>query len=644
MVGLAGVVGDVDQDVSALTGELCFFGDEASTEHSDEVAFVTAVSHAANAEPQPVEVESTGELLWVWGEVYGYYDDAGTYTSKREGAADLTRAEYCARLYEEHGRTFIVGLNGSFVGVLYDQDSDSIQFFTDRLGSRPIHYTLVDDGLVFSTQIQAICSLLEGELSFDLDYVAEYFAFERSLGLKTPIDGVERGHPGAFTEIDLDDRSVSVDVQWRPVHEPLDQSFDYFVDRFVELFQSAVAERYDSAKETGVLLSGGSDSRLIMGALQDEGVTGYHINDWENREMEVARQVAAISGNEFVYLERDEDYHERSLEFNSQISNYISWYDQGHASGFADVLRNECDVLMNGHYADTLFKRSYLPYKGVPIPGLDVELPLYIEQPVETVGDLIEMYLGTKFHNRKASGSLPEYLQLNTNLKTILKDNITETEGFVDHHGVTYSSPRDAALFSECYPITNPATHLFFDVMKQMAPFRNPFFDVRLIELMTQLPIKYRLRKNVINASVEKIDVNLANLAHAGTNIDIKRSFALQYLAMCVNWAADQFTSDNKPKPYYTHGSWTNQSELIRHRDFVETTLNTHESMIDIVEWIDAKGAWNAYDRHINGDDKFADLYALVSFTSIPVTQSLLNSNSSDDNLNCSNHSEIVNQ
>lgn len=641
MVGMGGVVGDFTSDPSILSEELRFFGDEVPVEHEGEASFVTTVFHAVNEESQPVQIESTGELLWVWGEIYGSLDPSGGYSSRDTSEP---RTEYCARLYEERGPEFIRGLNGSFAGVLLDESSGTLRLFTDRLGSRPIHYAVVDEGIVFSTQIQAIPAFLDDRLSFDLEYVAEYFAFERALGRKTPIEGVERAHPGAMTRVDLDDGATEIDVVWRPVHDPLDRPFEYFVDRFVELFESAISERYDPAEETGVLLSGGSDSRLIVGTLPSEGVTGYHINDWKNREAEIAEQVAEVSGTPFVYLERDEEYHERSLEFNSDISNYISWFDHGHASGFADALREECDVLMTGHYSDTLFKRNYVPYKGVPVPGLNVEVPLYMERPVETVNELVELYLGTKFHNRKSSGSLPEYLEFDMDLRTILENNIVEADGVVNHHGVTYSSPRDAALFSESYPVTNTAGRLFFDVMLQVAPFRNPFLDVRLVELMTQLPIEYRLRKNVINASIEKVDPELAELAHPGTNISIKRSFALQYLAMCVNWVGDQFTGDRKPKPYYTHGSWTNHSELIRHRDFPKCTLDNHESMIDSVEWIDREGVWDAYDQHMAGEDRFADLYALVSFTSIPMTRVLLNSNPSGCCSDYPTHSEVVDQ
>lgn len=625
MVGISGVIGSFNQKRSYLADQLHYFGDEFSKEYKQDDLFIAIVTHTEDEREMPVQIESTGELLWIWGEVYGHYDNFGSYVAKSDEAPSLTKSEYCAVLYEKYGEEFISGLNGSFAGVIFDEATHSLRLFTDRLGSRPIYYTLAEEGIVFSTQIQALSAFLSDRLSFDKNFTAEYFAFERTLGRKTPIAGVECIHPGAITRIDLNNHSVTVDVKWRPTHEPTSQPFNHFVDEFVKVFKSAVDERYDSNKKTGVLLSGGSDSRLIMSALPDKNVTGYHINDWKNREAEVAEQIADVLGKPFVFIERNEEYYRRALEFSARVSNYASWLQHGHASGFADVLRAESDVLITGHYSDTLFKSHYLPYRGISIPGTSLEIPMYTEETVETVADLVEMYLGTKFHNRKHDGTLPNYLQVDTDLRTILEKNIGMENGLVNHHGVTYASPYDAALFSEAYPLTNTAGRLFFDVMLQIAPYRNPFLDVRLIELMTKLPIEYRLRKNIINASISQTQPELADLPHPYRNIAIKHPFVLQYLAMYVNWVKNRLKSETKPQPYYnSQGSWPKWPELIRHQYLVKSALKEQIGVLEATEWIDMDVVWNEYERHMNGEDRFDQLYSAFSFASIPATQSLL--------------------
>lgn len=625
MVGIAGAIGSFTQNPSIFSDALSFFGDEVAERYTDSEIDVTTVFHPDDAESQPVLVTSTNELLWVWGDVYGYRDSGGDYLSKGEDAPSLSTAEYCAKLYERHGSKFIAGLNGSFVGLLFNEKSNLVQFFTDRLGSRPIHYYTVEDGVVFSTQIQPLCGFLEGRLTFDMEFVGEYFSFERSLGLKTPIDGVTRAHPGAITRVDIDNQLVDVDVRWRPVHNPLDESYDRFVDRFTNVFESAVIERYNPDTETGVLLSGGSDSRLLMAALPSDGITGYHINDWKNREARIAERIADVSGKSFTYLERDHEYYERAFEFSSTISNFTSWFQHGHAGGHVDRLRRDCDILMTGHYSDTLYKHNYLPYKGIKIPGTTIELPLYLERNVQSTDDLVSLYLGTKFHNRKHLRAPPDYLRIN-DLQTILENNINEIDGFVNHHGVLHQSPHDAGLFSECYPLTNSPGRLFFDVMLQTSSYRNPFLDVRLIELMTKLPTEYRLRKNIINSSIGKVQSELAEVPHPGTTIALTHPFILQYIALQVRWLKDQLGNDEKPKSYYRNGSWPAWDELIRQHEFLRTGLEELSPLMDKVHWIDMGRLWDHYAQHMKGEDHFDELSAMLSFISIPATQSILRS------------------
>lgn len=619
MVGIAGGFGETRRDLTPLTRELSHFGDEASSEYETDDAFVTTVGHCSDAVQQPVSVPSTDELMWFWGNVYGYLDEDGEYVSKETVAPELSDAEYCAHLYNELGSDFIAGANGSFTGTIYNRATGDVRLFTDRLGSRPMHYIVTGGTAFVSTQIQALCRLLGDELQFEPDYVTEYFSFERALGRKTPVDGIELAHPGAITDIDLSDSSTTIDVKWRPVHDPQDRSFEEFADLFAETFESAVTERYDAEESSGVLLSGGSDSRLILGALPDGGVTGYHINDWRNREAEMAERVADATGNKFEFLERDGEAYTRAVTFSSAVSNYSSWFQHGHASGFAGYLRDNVDCLMTGHYSDTLFKHNYLPYRGILIPGTTVEVPVYLQREVETVEELVSLYLGTKFHNRKHLRAPPSYLRT-SGLRGILERNITADGERVSHHGVRHESPADAALFSECYPLTNTAGRLFFDVMLQTAPFRDPFLDVRLVELMTRLPIRYRLRKNIINTAVANLNPTLAEIPHPKTNIALKRPFAAHYVALQVNWALDRVRENTKPVPYYTQGSWPNWDELLRHHDIAMPILEEGDDLLETIDWIDRDKLWEDYRSHMDGENRFDELSAAVSFLSAPGT------------------------
>ncbi|WP_312911153.1 hypothetical protein [Natronosalvus caseinilyticus] len=171
MVGLLGTVGRLSRETTEPEDVLEWRGDEATTSYTDGRVSVTAVSHPLEAEPQPAWTDGGNVAIWLWGPVWGFETPGGEYR-----LPDDTAAAYCSTLYEEFGLTFVSGLNGNFAGLVYDQRADEVTFFTDRLGTHPLYVIKVDDGIVFSSDIQQLETHPAVDVEFDLEYLAEYFS------------------------------------------------------------------------------------------------------------------------------------------------------------------------------------------------------------------------------------------------------------------------------------------------------------------------------------------------------------------------------------------------------------------------------------------------------------------------------------
>jgi asparagine synthase (glutamine-hydrolysing) len=225
-----------------------------------------------------------------------------------EGYESVTEsgAQHCATYYDRHGMDFAAGLNGNFVGAV--RHRGSVSLFTDRLGTRPLYYARTDGGVVFSTSIQSLPLHPGVETEFDVPHLAEYLALKRSFGTRTPLTGVEMTRLGSVATLDPEG-GMAEERYWRPVRTPLDRSRGYFVDRLTETFRTVVADRTERAADYGLLLSGGSDSRLALAALDalDVSVHAFHLAEWRNREARTARRVAEAAGVPFTLLRRDDD-------------------------------------------------------------------------------------------------------------------------------------------------------------------------------------------------------------------------------------------------------------------------------------------------------------------------------------------------
>ncbi|WP_458207780.1 asparagine synthase-related protein [Haladaptatus sp. NG-SE-30] len=593
---------------------------------SDDHVAVSSSFHPLLVDDQPVQTTDEDVSIWVQGDIYGFEHD-GTYTQR---PSSLDVPTYCTNLYEAYGLDFVAGLNGEFVCVVYDREARNVHLVTDRLGSYPLFHTQSESGtVVCSTDIQKLPTFPGIDPSFDIDYLTEYLALKRSFGVTTPLADVEKLPPGTVTTIDLDTMATHSDRYWRPEYTPVDAPFRFFVDRFIELFQQILDEWVRDDLDYGVLLSGGSDSRLIMAAMENS-VVGFHMNDWPNRESRTARRVANAAGNEFVFLHRDDSYRARALERNPPLSNFDGWFTQGYPTGFEDEITDSVDVLLSGLYSDTLFKGHSISSPRVSLGRLG-KVTLPIEDRIESVDEFID----------NLAVETPPYLD--HDLESVLRENISTDGETIDHHGVQYRSLRELVLCSDYYPLTNDTELIYTNSLRQLRPYRTPYLDNRLIDLHLSMPVRYRLRRNIIHRAIERLDHRLAAIPHSETGVPVEYSFPVEYVGKHLNalwW--NFFDTEEPPEPWFTNGPWSNDAELIRQHNFVEEVLTGHRKTIDELPFLDSEGVQRCYDQHLDGQDNTVELYTLLTLLQMPVTSCICDTDVPvEEPMDSSRHTEL---
>ncbi|MEF8863319.1 MAG: asparagine synthase-related protein [Haloarculaceae archaeon] len=614
MTGLYGILGTNSGRISRLSAQLGWTGKEETAAHTDDYVSLCSVYHPDPEREQPATT-SERALVWVYGDVWGFQRPGEEgYRSRRDGTAE-TIAEACARRYEEHGIDFAAGLNGSHVTVVYDRAEATVYLVTDRLGTRPVYCARPDsETLVFSTQIQALPTHPDLELDFDIEYLSEYFVLGSVGGIKTPLTGVEELPPSSITAVDLEAGTTETEQYWRPRFEPLDMPFSWFVDQLVDRFQATLYDRFDPDLRYGLLLSGGSDSRAILAGTGSEiDMCAYHTADWESREVRTAKRVARAAGKELRVLMRDFDTHERMLETTPEMMNFLGRFCEAHITEFADRLHDEVDVLVSGLGADTLFREHAF---RVPVFGLGPvgKLRIPVLRRIESVDEFI----------RHRAKPLPDYLDSSSDLAEILERNITTgADGKISHHGIECRSVDELVFFDDFYPFSNKSD-FFYHALNQMAPHWSPFFDNRLIDLALQVPMKYRIRRNLINELTRRLDEDLAAIPHSSTGVPLGRSFPADFIQTKLNrllWKS--LLREPSPEEYMTHGPWPDMAELIRSHGFVREALEEKGPLIDALPFLDREGAHRCYQDHLEGADNHFELYTLLSFLHMPIVEQM---------------------
>jgi asparagine synthase (glutamine-hydrolysing) len=97
--------------------------------------------------------------IWVAhnGEVYNFPELREELISRGHQFSTRTDTETIIHSYEEWGEEFVQRLRGMFVFALWDEKKRRLLLVRDRLGVKPLYYTLLDDGtLVFGSELKAV--------------------------------------------------------------------------------------------------------------------------------------------------------------------------------------------------------------------------------------------------------------------------------------------------------------------------------------------------------------------------------------------------------------------------------------------------------------------------------------------------------
>lgn len=563
-------------------------------------AGVHASSHwVATGSNGPVDVLAAGK-------VFSVRTAPGTYRPVvRESTVDVVLERY-----HEQGLSGLTTLNGEFVVVLSDEETGETAVVTDRLGALPGFWTETGDGIRVTTNPQLLAADDTVDLAFDLDYLTEYFVFQRAFGIRTPLAEVEKLPPASVLVFD-DDGIRRTDSYWRPEYTPSNRPYTYFVDEFADRIATVIDERSRMPGPTGLLLSGGSDSRLLAHLL-GEDVTAYHMNDRENEEVAIARRIADHTGIDMDLLERDRDYYLDVLSADALFDNFTSWFYESHAVGFQSRLAGS--NLVTGLFCDILFRGYYLPETQVTIPVWNKTLTL------PRLGDVSPGTLRDHRLSTMTYGDAPEYLEHDRSIDEILRAEFwVDGDGYVDH-GIRY--PDIEPLFFSCYPLTNDYARDYFGTLR-IGPRWSPFLDARMLDLQLEYPMEYMLEEHIVNDVIERLDPGLLAIPHGESGVRLDASRVTHELSIQVRSKLDRIKRSVRPPDvgYATRGSWQDHEYLFQNNDRFDEYLYASDvrDRLDRLSFVDSSSVYERYEA----GGTHQNFYPLITLLETPIAKAI---------------------
>ena len=214
---------------------------------------------------QPIHNED--QTLWIVynGEVFNYVELREELEGKGHTFYTTSDTEVVIHMYEEEGPACLGRLNGQFALGIWDSQRCELFLARDRVGIRPLHYTMHEGRLIFASEIKALFTIPEVRRELDPSSLDEVFTFWTVLPGRTAFRDVHELRPGHYLKVSRG--KVETHAYWEiPVYSRGEQtrsSPEAICEQVEKLLLDAIRIRLRADVPVGCYLSGGLDSSGI---------------------------------------------------------------------------------------------------------------------------------------------------------------------------------------------------------------------------------------------------------------------------------------------------------------------------------------------------------------------------------------------
>ncbi len=317
---------------------------------------------------QPMSNEDGSLWIVFNGEIYNYKKLRNRLEGLGHSFRTSSDTETILHLYEERGVNCVDELHGMFAFAIWDQRTRVLFLARDRLGKKPLYYSMFGGGLVFSSELQSLLRDPDLDLEIDPKAVDEYLTYLFVPHPRTIYRGIFKMPPatsGVFV-----DGQLSLQRYWQVRYDEVNRKIteDEAVEELDARLGEAVKMRLLADVPVGSFLSGGLDSTLVASLMQRESnatVKTFSIGFKESsfNELEHAREAAR-------FLETDHEEYVVSYDVEELLPGLINHFGEPFADSsaipayhIARATRTSATVALSGDGGDEVFG-GYRRYKA----------------------------------------------------------------------------------------------------------------------------------------------------------------------------------------------------------------------------------------------------------------------------------------
>jgi asparagine synthase (glutamine-hydrolysing) len=317
------------------------------------------ITDPTNAAAQPFFSEDKRKVLLFNGEIYNYYSLKNELIRKGIVFSTHSDTEVLLHWLTSFGSLGIKDLEGMFAFVFIDIDTDKIIIARDRYGIKPVYYYQDENYFIVSSEIKPILKTRLFPSRLNESQVDHYLQYKYAKFPETFFRNIMELSPGTMIQ------KVQGRLQIEKfTTEMSGQDFGSLqLSEIENLISDSLLQQISAPVPTGLLLSGGVDSTLLLALAQKEGYTlpTFSIvnskaeGSFGTNDFKYAAKAAKLFGAEHHEMETDISILEKFDDFVHRLDQPIGDSSFLMTSEICRHASGTMKILLSGAGADEIF-------------------------------------------------------------------------------------------------------------------------------------------------------------------------------------------------------------------------------------------------------------------------------------------------
>ena len=513
-----------------------------------------------NPQPQPIWNEDESIAIIMEGELFDYEVLKEQLISRGHQFRVNNDAEFALHLYEEYGEDFVTQLNGAFVAAIWDQRLRILVVVNDIVGTRPLYYVRHNLQFTFASGVRALMADPVVPRKVDSIAVAQMLSFEYVLGDRTLLENVKVLPPGSLL-IFRDGRCMIrpyCELKFAGSYNVQDR--EMYLEGLNHHLQLAIARQEPGKAPAGINLSGGLDSRTVLGLLTagstSNGLHTFTFGIPGCDDARIARELAAKAGTHHHFLQLNPDYLLDVAEEGVRLTDGMESCVHMHALANVDAQAKHADIIYTGYLADSLIS-PVIQREWLAKYDDDVAYKLlYDDINVLFLNKNKDELFAEDFQKQIDADSYESFRSVASEAKA---------ESFADWHNQFDIQNRQRRF------IGNGS-----ELLRGQVVCRTPFTDKDLVEFTMSIPPGLRLDRFLFKKALATCCHDLSKIPWEKTGLplvpcirEVRLRIDQQARWQMQRLGLRKWIGDRKRRPYADYGTWMRTSL----RGWVEETL-----------------------------------------------------------------------